>query len=316
MTGTAHVHPPVGRALLLLLLLLATVLALLPSEREETGRRGELLNNHVAVTKAHTRGARFAAADEPGCPDGSTPNPALGNVEHLGCYQDDEERDLPHPQGRPHTAETCSEACAVFPFFAIQDWDECWCGEVYATQPKYTRLADPTDCPGQMGGAYRNSVFTRNAVKCIKDTTSTVTTTPTIPTATSATKFNVECPKGFVPNPALSQSQKPHGGAAIDTVEHIGCYQDDAERDLPHFKDRPHSASSCSKACSLFPFFAIQYWDECWCGNDFATQPKYAHLADEDCPDQTGGAYAILKFWRSLASLHLFSKWLASKIWI
>ena len=121
------------------------------------------------------------------CPSGYTPNPAFGGLQYLGCYMDDPARDLPYLKGRHHTADTCSDACVSYVFFSVQDKDECWCGRRYATKPQYARR-DETECPNQMGGGYRNSVFTRNTVACVETTaTSSLTTT------TGTTTWVVNC---------------------------------------------------------------------------------------------------------------------------
>ena len=93
------------------------------------------------------------------------PNPDYGRMIYIGCYHDTPHRDLPVGVGRFHTANTCRLACAGYLYFAIQDRDECWCGNAYATQPEFYQEASVA-CSGMAGGHYLNSIFTLDDAVC------------------------------------------------------------------------------------------------------------------------------------------------------
>lgn len=93
--------------------------------------------------------------------------------EYVGCFVDDDTRDLKFgPQKYGYGPAACAAACPGFKYIALQDGGQCFCGHTYGTPAAtYTKAPDaecnyenvkPTD--GQIlgkgqGGLYRNAVY-------------------------------------------------------------------------------------------------------------------------------------------------------------
>ena len=94
---------------------------------------------------------------------------------------------------------------------------------------------------------------------------------------------------------------------------------DDNEKDfnLKSFS-RLSSIGACQDQCKGFNFFALQNGNgDCFCGNKFATKPKYSKVDDSECGSPKGNAmgggwrnavfiYCIFKF--------IFIRFIATKI--
>lgn len=68
---------------------------------------------------------------------------------------------------------------------------------------------------------------------------------------------------------------------------YVGCYKDDSGRDL-EVKVGRMGRAECQAACSQFLYFALQYGDECFCGNNYGTAEQYGQVADSDCTTGKG----------------------------
>jgi len=103
--------------------------------------------------------------------DGNSANSAP--FSYIGCYRDDNQRDLDHKNGFDPWSKgpgTCSFACKDYVYFAIQAGHQCWCGDAYSTEAKYSKVAD-SECKvrligdtlqyteGDIGNGWRNAVF-------------------------------------------------------------------------------------------------------------------------------------------------------------
>merc|ERR1712228_1130704 len=69
----------------------------------------------------------------------------MGGFTFLGCYRDDENRDLDKYIGSDNTHTTCNAACddGGYRYFALQYGTQCFCGNDYSTpSDAYPRLAD------------------------------------------------------------------------------------------------------------------------------------------------------------------------------
>lgn len=70
---------------------------------------------------------------------------------------------------------------------------------------------------------------------------------------------------------------------------YIGCFVDDASRDLGVNMGRGHwTAETCGQACQEYNYFAYQNGanpngSACFCGNDYATQAQYVQVSDSEC---------------------------------
>ena len=81
---------------------------------------------------------------------------------------------------------------------------------------------------------------------------------------------------------------------------YIGCYADDRYRDLDKVPWLDNSLqrfniSSCNNECQGYRYFSLQYGGQCFCGDAYATAPKYQKRPDEEC----GGVNGDGGFWRN-----------------
>jgi len=94
------------------------------------------------------------------CP-GLKPTPP--KYEYLGCYKDDKDRDLDHYKGWGKNQADCTSLCRDFKYFSMQNGSECWCGNGYATEGKYSKRPDSECGQTRLGGAWRNAVYKHKA---------------------------------------------------------------------------------------------------------------------------------------------------------
>lgn len=73
------------------------------------------------------------------------------------------------PRLMGNTPDTCSKACTNYKYFSLQNGGECFCGNDYSTQKKYSRVID-SECDDnggrkgiRLGGIWKNAVF-RNSL--------------------------------------------------------------------------------------------------------------------------------------------------------
>ena len=81
---------------------------------------------------------------------------------------------------------------------------------------------------------------------------------------------------------------------------YIGCYADDGFRDLDKIPRLDHGSqrftiSSCNNECKGYRYFSLQFGGQCFCGDEYATAPKYQKRPDEEC----GGVSGDGGFWRN-----------------
>ena len=69
------------------------------------------------------------------------------------------------PRLMGNTPDTCSKACTNYKYFSLQNGGDCFCGNDYSTQKKYSRVID-SDCNDSggrkgtfLGGVWKNAVF-------------------------------------------------------------------------------------------------------------------------------------------------------------
>ena len=93
----------------------------------------------------------------------------------------------------------------------------------------------------------------------------------------------------------VNSNESPCDGS---NPNYIGCYVDDSNRDLDHgpgVNPKKYDASSCNAECKGYNYFSLQAQGQCFCGNAFATSPKYEKRPDAEC----GGAKGIGRAWRN-----------------
>lgn len=89
--------------------------------------------------------------------------PPMTMIQSLGCYEDGNERDLPHFLGKK-TLEGCVDSCGAlgFKFAALQDKYECWCGKKYGRYKKKPFQMCKKNCGKPdlaCGGPYLNAIY-------------------------------------------------------------------------------------------------------------------------------------------------------------
>jgi hypothetical protein len=91
-----------------------------------------------------------------------------GELEYIGCYKDNESRDLKHgPKKRGYSPESCKTACPAYKYFALQDGGWCNCDNSYSTpESKYPKQPDSECNKGGRGygGWWRNAVYKTDTI--------------------------------------------------------------------------------------------------------------------------------------------------------
>jgi len=176
-------------------------------------------------------------------------------VPYVGCFVDDGQRDLKNFIGSGYNQVACNSACQDYTYFSLQYYGYCFCGNAYSTKPQYVKKPD-----NECGGARGNGRAWRNSVyKTCHDIQDK-----------SATCLGKE-------------------------ESYIGCYVDDAQRDLDKFMGSGYNQLSCNSACQDSTYFSLQYYGQCFCGNDYSTKPQYVKKPDSEC----GGARGQGTAWRN-----------------
>lgn len=68
------------------------------------------------------------------------------------------------------------------------------------------------------------------------------------------------------------------------THSYVGCYSDDAHRDLQDGpKQYGYTAGTCAAACKNYKYSALQNGGWCVCGNKYASEAKYTKRSDTEC---------------------------------
>ncbi|CAJ1970366.1 unnamed protein product [Cylindrotheca closterium] len=165
---------------------------------------------------------------------GPTPNPTTSAPTsiYLGCYTDDEKRDMDILFRRNMEVQECRDSCKDigYPFAAIQEGSICFCGNSYGS------LGSGSNCNNaclnsadeNCGGPFANSVYMSGA------------------------------------NGAYSSAP------VLESDLYCGCFQDiTSDRDLVFFFGRDLSQIGCIRYCKSegYDFAGLQYQNECWCGD-------------------------------------------------
>ncbi|KAM3508392.1 hypothetical protein MY10362_001195 [Beauveria mimosiformis] len=194
-------------------------------------------------------------------------NPGVGNWESMGCYIEGStgralERQIFSVPSSNMTASQCMSACDIqgLSLSGLEYGGECFCGN---ETKNYARAAAfggcSMTCNGNRtelcGGSNRLNLY-RNKLRY----TSSPTLPAPLPTATSGSGDTTptQCPN----QPAtVGQEWNFHG-----------CYTEgDGVRALDNrsYSDNEMTLGDCSRFCSGFAFFGLEYGRECYCGNAF-----------------------------------------------
>ena len=90
--------------------------------------------------------------------------PTVSSSQYLGCYIDDNSRDIAPTFTSVTSVEECQAKCPNSNYFALQAGFACFCGNSYSTKLVYAKVADP-ECVSSngkvLGGGWRNAVYRR-----------------------------------------------------------------------------------------------------------------------------------------------------------
>ncbi|KAL8662353.1 MAG: hypothetical protein Q9202_004811 [Teloschistes flavicans] len=137
------------------------------------------------------------------------------------------------------TVEKCAAACGAYTWFGVEYGRECYCGNnlnagSFSTAISECNFACPGDSMETCGAGNRLNMYQRPATP--SSTSTSVVTTPT-PGSYSAQGCYTEATQGR----ALIGKRYDDDGMTIE---------------------------KCSAACSGFTYFGLEYYRECYCGND------------------------------------------------
>lgn len=188
-------------------------------------------------------------------------NAKVSLSQYLGCYIDDDTRDVAITSQTVTSIEGCQSLCVGYAYFAVQV-NQCFCGNKYATQPRFSKVSD-SDCggPGSMGSTNRNSIYKSRDYKG-----------PANVAVTTAA-------------PIVTESQFK------------GCYIDDLQdRNLKKYAGKIKEMGECQNKCAGYRYFSIQTVSlneraECYCGNTYGptTAAKYALTTVNVCDINNNG---------------------------
>jgi len=81
------------------------------------------------------------------------------------------------------------------------------------------------------------------------------------------------------------------GRCATQENCYIGCFVDDAKRDLDKMIGRGNTVETCRAKCAGYKYFGLQDGDQCFCGKSYNTASQYKRVADSQCQSGHGGPY-------------------------
>ncbi|KAL8963334.1 MAG: hypothetical protein Q9183_005024, partial [Haloplaca sp. 2 TL-2023] len=158
------------------------------------------------------------------------------------------------------TVEKCAAACSSFTWFGVEYGRECFCGNTLNAGSAPAVSGCDFKCPGDStqtcGGRNRLNMYQRPAT-----------------TSTSSTA----APPASTPAPSSYAEQ--------------GCYTEATNgRALTgkRFDDDAMTIEKCSAACSGFRYFGVEYYRECYCGNELQAGSMVA-AASTECRFPCGG---------------------------
>ena len=92
-------------------------------------------------------------------------------------------------------------------------------------------------------------------------------------------------------------SKKDNLSCDTESPTYIGCFSDDGNRDIPYLlvAGDGHNQTFCNGVCKDYEYFALQFYGQCRCGNQYGTKAHYSQKSDDEC----GGPRGLGKGWRN-----------------
>ncbi|KAL8339065.1 hypothetical protein RB598_007400 [Gaeumannomyces tritici] len=211
-----------------------------------------------------------------------------GVYRYIGCFRENNpSRQLAQQLGADNamTSNMCLQLCATknYAYCGIQYHRECWGGP---TIPKLKVLEGNCnfDCSGDIGQMCGGNGVNDGAGNAHLSMWATNTTIPPNPPANpSTTTSAVSSPTNTPVNPG-----GPYINSGVNGYKYIGCYSETpGGRSLSSGNTGDvRTVAGCVSTCKAkgFKYIALQYFGECWCGNnEFTQSPGVGLVADSQC---------------------------------
>ena len=153
------------------------------------------------------------------------------------------------------TVERCATFCASFPIFGVEYGRECFCGSALG---QGSASAPEEDCNFKCAGSATETCGAGDRLNVYKQTASPVTSS-----ATPSSTMSLPLPTSY--------------GA-------LGCYSEATNTRALNQKystDNAMTIEKCASTCAGYKYFALEYYFECFCGNEL--QPGSIQLDSTEC---------------------------------
>ncbi|KAL8691510.1 MAG: hypothetical protein Q9218_003276 [Villophora microphyllina] len=178
------------------------------------------------------------------------------------------------------TVEKCAASCSQFDMFGVEYGRECYCG---SSLNMGSVSAAETDCSFKCPGNGAETCGAGNRLNVYKKSV-------TAPTSSASTSASNPLPTSYASQGCYTEAT--NGRALVEKT-----YYDDAM-----------TIDKCSTACAGFNYFGLEYYRECYCGNDLkdgsvpapSTDCKYPCTGDKS--EICGGDYRLNLYNRGAAS--------------
>ncbi|KAL8372288.1 hypothetical protein RB595_001870 [Gaeumannomyces hyphopodioides] len=224
-----------------------------------------------------------------------------GVYRYIGCFRENNpNRQLAQQLGANDamTSDMCLKLCAAknYAYCGIQYHRECWGGP---TIPKLKVLEGNCnfDCSGDIGQMCGGNGVNDGAGNAHLSMWATISPNPpadpsTTAAATSSPATTATSPSATTATSSpTSTSVKPGGpyiNSGVNGYKYIGCYSETpGGRSLSSGNTGDvRTVAGCVSTCKAkgFKYIALQYYGECWCGNnEFTQSPGVGLVADSQC---------------------------------
>ena len=237
-----------------------------------------------------------------GCGNGQ---PCATNLCTYGCYADEPTHDLPNlvnaADANGHlTVESCLQACTTANFaFAGLHGGLCYCGNSFGKYGPVSADSCAYKCSGNVdtvtGAPLSTSVENTSFIEiCGGDNTNSIFPTGAHCTPTTCAAQGKSC--GTIPDGCGGTLNCGGCGSGQTCITHlctVGCFADQATRDLPNQVDATDAnghvtIESCIGTCKTanFTYAGLQVGNQCFCGNTYGS---YGPLTPDSCATKCTG---------------------------
>ncbi|KAF7311441.1 Glycoside hydrolase [Mycena kentingensis (nom. inval.)] len=183
-----------------------------------------------------------------------------------------------------NTPGNCQAVCQSrgYGIAAVEYGNECYCGNSFTSQPANAAASDCNmKCAGdssqKCGAGYRMQVYVRSTSTATSTTATTTTATTTATTTTTPTTTAATTTTAVTTTTAATTAT---GGWALATA----CAVDTSPHRLNAYSTTlsTNTPANCQAVCQGrgYSIAAVEYGNECYCGNSFSSTPPTAAAAD------------------------------------